>query len=56
MKRTTIFLTESLERDLKIKVVWALAAEMWLTYHVLKIDNRIPGGGVLLSGDYAPKL
>jgi len=47
---------ESLERDLKIKVVWALAAEMWLTYHVLKIDNRIPGGGVLLSGEYAPKL
>ncbi len=42
-----------LERDLKIKVVWALAAEMWLTYHILKIENRVPGGGVLLSGDYA---
>jgi maleate isomerase len=45
---------EFLERDLKIKVVWALAAEMWLTYHVLKIDNPVPGGGMLLSGNYAP--
>jgi len=43
-----------LERDLKIKVIWALAAEMWLTYHILKIDNPVPGGGILLSGDYAP--
>ena len=33
---------EFLERDLKIKVVWALAAEMWFTYHVLKIDNPVP--------------
>jgi len=47
---------EVLERDLKIKVVWALAAEMWLTYHVLKIDNPVPNGGALLSGQYAPKL
>jgi maleate isomerase len=45
---------EFLERDLKIKVVWALAAEMWLTYHRLKIDNPVPGGGMLLSGNYAP--
>jgi maleate cis-trans isomerase len=45
---------EYLERDLKVKVVWALAAEMWLTYHILKIENRVPGGGVLLSGSYAP--
>lgn len=45
---------ELLERDLKIKVVWALAAEMWFTYHVLKIDNSIAGGGMLLSGRYAP--
>jgi maleate cis-trans isomerase len=45
---------EYLERDLKVKVVWALAAEMWLTYHMLKIENRVPGGGVLLSGSYAP--
>jgi maleate cis-trans isomerase len=43
-----------LERDLKIKVVWALAAEMWLTYHILKIENRVPGVGILLSGDYSP--
>ena len=43
-----------LERDLKIKVVWALAAEMWLTYHVLKIENPLPDAGVLLSGNYAP--
>ncbi|HEY2988538.1 MAG TPA: hypothetical protein VGL11_12485 [Candidatus Binatia bacterium] len=46
---------ELLERDLKTKVVWALAADMWLTYHALKIDNPVPGGGILLSGDYAPK-
>jgi len=45
---------EFLERDLKVKVVWALAAEMWLTYHTLKIDNPVPGGGMLLSGKYAP--
>src|ERR671923_2909486 len=37
---------EVLEHDLKIKVVWALAAEMWFTYHVLKIDNPISGGGM----------
>jgi maleate cis-trans isomerase len=45
---------EYLERDLKIKVVWALAAEMWLTYHILRIENPVTGGGVLLSGNYAP--
>jgi hypothetical protein len=27
---------------------------MWLTYHILKIENPVPGGGVLLSGNYAP--
>ena len=43
-----------LERDLKINVVWALAAEMWLTYHKLQIDNAVSGSGVLLSGKYAP--
>ena len=43
-----------LERDLKIKVVWALAAEMWLTYHTLKIENPVPDGGVLVSGNVAP--
>ena len=45
-----------LERDLKIKVVWALAAEMWLTYHMLKIENPVSGGGMLLSGNYAPAI
>jgi len=40
-----------LERDLKIKVVWALAAEMWLTYRKLRIDNPIPNSGSLLSGN-----
>ncbi|MGH7782696.1 MAG: hypothetical protein ACREO5_02480 [Candidatus Binatia bacterium] len=44
------------DRDLKIKVVWALAADMWLTYHVLKIDNPVPGGGLLLSGNYPPAI
>jgi maleate cis-trans isomerase len=43
-----------LERDLNLKVVWALAAEMWLTYHRLRIDNPLVGAGALLSGKYAP--
>jgi hypothetical protein len=29
---------------------------MWFTYHALKIDNRVPRGGVLLSGNYAPAV
>lgn len=45
---------EPLERDLKVKVVWALAAEMWLTYHKLRISNPISGRGSLLSGEYEP--
>lgn len=45
-----------LERDLSIKVVWALAAEMWRTYHILKIENSVPGGGQLLSGNYPPAI
>ena len=45
-----------LERDLKIKVVWALAAEMWLTYHTLKIENPLFDSGALLSGKYAPAI
>ena len=45
-----------LERDLKIKVVWALAAEMWLTYHMLKIDNPLYDSGALLSGNYTPAV
>jgi hypothetical protein len=27
---------------------------MWLTYHILKIENPVVGGGALLSGNYAP--
>lgn len=46
---------DTIERDLKVKVVWALAAEMWLAYHILKVDNPIPGGGMLLSGNYVPQ-
>lgn len=45
---------EPLERDLKVKVVWALAAEMWLTYRKLRIENRVQGCGSLLAGDYDP--
>jgi hypothetical protein len=33
-----------------------LAAEMWFTYHALKIDNPVLRGGVLLSGNYAPAV
>ncbi len=45
---------ELLERDLKLKVVWALAAEMWWTYHKLAISNPLSGCGSLLSGNYEP--
>ena len=45
---------ELLERDLKITVVWALAAEMWFTYHKLAISNPLSGCGSLLSGKYEP--
>lgn len=45
---------EILERDLKVKVVWALAADMWFTYHKLKISNPVAGCGSLLSGSYEP--
>jgi maleate cis-trans isomerase len=43
-----------LEDDLKVKVVWAIAAEMWLTYHKLAIDLRLHGCGSLFSGNYQP--
>jgi maleate cis-trans isomerase len=45
---------ELLEQDLKIKVVWAIAAEMWLTYHKLSINIPLQGCGSLFSGNYAP--
>jgi maleate cis-trans isomerase len=43
-----------LEDDLQVKVVWALAAEMWLTYHKLAISNPLQGCGSLFSGNYRP--
>lgn len=43
-----------LEDDLKVKVVWAIAAEMWLTYQRLAIDLRLQGCGSLFSGNYQP--
>lgn len=45
---------ELLERDLKVKVVWAIAAEMWMAYHKLKIDLTLAGNGSLFSGSYEP--
>lgn len=45
---------ELLERDLGVKVVWAQAADMWLTYHKLGISNPVSGYGSLLSGAYVP--
>jgi maleate cis-trans isomerase len=45
---------EMLERDLKVKVVWALAAEMWLTYSKLQIELKLSGCGSLFSGNYEP--
>jgi maleate cis-trans isomerase len=46
---------EPLERDLKMKVVWAIAAEMWLTYHKLGVSNPRQGLGRLLSGEFEPE-
>ena len=43
-----------LEDDLKVKVVWAIAAEMWLTYHKLAINLPLQGCGSLFSGDCHP--
>lgn len=45
---------ELLERDLKVKVVWALAAEMWLTYHKLAVENPVEGCGILLHENPMP--
>ncbi len=41
---------ELLEQDLKVKVVWAIAAEMWLAYHKLQINLTLKGNGSLFSG------
>jgi maleate isomerase len=40
-----------LERDLRMPVVFALAAEMWRTYRVLQIEAGITDCGALLRGD-----
>lgn len=45
---------EMLEDDMKVKVVWAIAAEMWLTYHKLAISLKLSGCGSLLNGKYEP--
>lgn len=45
---------ELLERDLKVKVIWALAAEMWFTYHKLAVNNPVEGCGILLRENPAP--
>jgi maleate cis-trans isomerase len=39
---------EDLERDLRVPVVWSLAAEMWFVYSRLRIDNRVQDCGSLL--------
>lgn len=40
---------EPLEKDLGIPVIWALAAEMWLTYSLLEVGDPILGYGTILS-------
>ena len=45
---------ELLERDLNVKVVLAMAAEMWLTYHKLAIQLSVPDCGMLLRDGYSP--
>lgn len=41
-----------LEADLRTKVVFALAAEMWMTYRKLAIDLPVADCGALLRGGY----
>ncbi len=45
---------ELLEQNPKVKVVWAIASEMWLTYHKLSISIPLQGCVGLFSGNYAP--
>ncbi|HEY8693861.1 MAG TPA: hypothetical protein VIR57_14095, partial [Chloroflexota bacterium] len=42
------------EDDLKTKVVFALAAEMWHAYATLSIRLDVSDCGELLRGDYEP--
>jgi maleate cis-trans isomerase len=46
---------EMLERDLKVPVIWAQAADMWLVYHKLAIANPVQENGLLLRGDHVPR-
>jgi arylmalonate decarboxylase len=43
-----------LERDLRIKTVWAQAADLWYTYQRLAIHNPVANCGALLREDYVP--
>jgi maleate cis-trans isomerase len=45
-----------LEADLRVKVVLALGAEMWLAYEKLQIHNPVPNCGALLRDDYRPPV
>lgn len=47
---------DMMERDLKTKVVYALAAEMWLAYWKLQIDPQVSDCGSLLREGYEPRL
>ncbi len=41
-----------LEADLRTKVVFAMAAEMWLAYRILHIDPQVTDCGELMRSDY----
>jgi maleate cis-trans isomerase len=41
-----------LERDVETNVMFSQAAQMWLVYRTLKIENRIEGCGQLLRENY----
>ncbi len=43
---------EPLERDLKIPVIGATNAEMWMAYRTLHISNWVEGVGVLMRDHY----
>jgi len=46
----------ALEKDLNTKVVFALTAEMWLTYKKMAISNSQLDCGALLRDDYDPPV
>jgi maleate isomerase len=43
-----------LEHDLRTKVVWAQAADLWYTYHRMAVHNPVANCGSLLRDDYQP--